>query len=114
MITLYGIANCDTIKKAKCWLEAADLEYEFHDYKKQGCSSELAKRFLQQFELDKLVNKRGTTWRKLPEPQKNNLDTESAVALMASQPSIIKRPIVKVGNQWLIGFDAKHWQSMLT
>lgn len=114
MIMLYGIANCDTIKKARRWLEESGLDYEFHDYKKLGCSEKLAKLFIEQFELDKLINKRGTTWRNLPDQQKNKLDTKTAVKLISSQPSMIKRPIIRAGDQWLIGFDAGHWQSTLT
>ncbi len=113
MITLYGIANCDTIKKAKQWLEQSGLDYEFHDYKKAGCNEDLARQFIAQFDLDTVINKRGTTWRKLPEQEKNALTPESAVALMASQPSIIKRPIVKAGKLWLIGFNEQSWQSKL-
>ena len=105
MLTLFGINNCDTIRKTRQWLEEHGLEYEFHDYKKAGCSKELASRFLRHFELEQLINKRGTTWRRLPESIRQNLDEEAAVELMHEQPSIIKRPIINVGTAWIVGFD---------
>ncbi len=113
MIILYGINNCDTIKKTKNWFDAAGLDYQFHDYKKHGCSEELAEELIKRFELDKLINKRGTTWRNLSEQQKNELNETTAIALMTSQPSVIKRPIVRAGRQWLLGFDEQRWQKLL-
>ena len=81
MITLFGINNCDTIKKTRKWLEQHGVEYQFHDYKKLGCPAELANTFLEHFSHEQLINRRGTTWRKLPDPVKQSLDRESAVGL---------------------------------
>ena len=113
MITLYGIGNCDTIKKTRRWLDQHQHDYQFHDYKKLGCDAELAAIFLARFELDEVINKRGTTWRKLPETVKNSLDSDSAAELMIENHSIIKRPILKIGKQWVLGYDEKKWQALI-
>lgn len=106
MTILYGINNCDTIKKTKKWLEEHEVDFEFHDYKKLGCSKQLAQQFLREFDLKEVINTRGTTWRKLPENVKGGLDLKSAPSLMQEQPSIIKRPILEIDGTWVIGFDA--------
>ncbi len=113
MITLYGISNCDTIKKARNWLQSNNLEYEFHDYKKLGCDQKLAKLFLAKFGLETAINRRGTSWRKLPDKIKQEIDSASAVGLMSENPSLIKRPIVATAESWLIGFDAQEWADKL-
>ena len=105
MITLYGINNCDTIKNTRLWLDDQGLEYQSHNYKSLGCSNKLAAQFLEQFTFRELINTRGTTWRKLPENVKNSLDRNKAIILMKEQPSIIKRPLIQTGNQWILGFD---------
>ena len=105
MLIVYGIANCDTIKKTKKWLESKNLDFSFHDYKKLGCDPKLAAQLIIQFPLDKLINKRGTTWRKLSEEEQKSLDPKSALALIQRETSIIKRPIIHSGDQWLIGYD---------
>ena len=113
MTTLYGINNCDTVKKVRRWLDSNEVDYDFHDYKKLGCDKSLATQLLNQFELDKLINKRGTTWRQLPDAVKNSLSKESAIELMEKNPSIIKRPILNSNRHWLLGFDEAQWQSVL-
>lgn len=113
MITLYGIPNCDTIKKTKKWLDEQQLQYELHDYKKLGCSTELLNSFVDQFTLEQVLNKRGTTWRKLSDAQKDNITTESAIQLMKEQPSMIKRPIIHSKDCWLIGYDEEAFISQL-
>jgi arsenate reductase len=105
MITVYGIRNCDTIKKTLKWLEAKGLEYQLHDYRKEGISNSLVEQLLHQFTLDQLINRRGTTWRKLSESSKQGLTPATAGKLMQENPSLIKRPILCDGRQWLIGFD---------
>ena len=105
MITLYGINNCDTIKKTRQWLDDQGLEYQFHNYKSLGCSNKLAAQFLEQFTFRELINTRGTTWRKLPENVKNSLDRNKAIILMKEKPSIIKRPLINRGNQRILGVD---------
>ena len=113
MITVFGISNCDTIKKTLNWLKENQLEYEFHDYRKQGISLTLVNEFLDQFEIDSLINRRGTTWRKLPDSSKENLNRELAISLMSTQPAIIKRPIICNNGKWLIGLDKKAFETLL-
>ena len=112
--TLYGINNCDTIKKVRRWLTNKQIAYEFHDYKKLGCGQDLARELIRQFELDALINKRGTTWRRLDEQVKAQLNEQTAAGLMTDNPSLIKRPILCIDGQWLLGFDEDRWQSLLT
>ena len=113
MITLFGINNCDTTKKTKKWLDNQRAEFEFYDYKKLGCPSELAEIFLDQFDLKDVINTRGTTWRKLSEGKKNNLNKVNAAVLMEEQPSIIKRPILDIDGQWVIGFDTEKLSALI-
>ena len=113
MTTLYGINNCDTIKKVKSWLIAREIDFEFHDYKKAGCDAKLAKLLVSQFPFDEVINKRGTTWRKLSDNEKNSLNEKSAQILMMENPSIIKRPILQTDQEWFLGFDESLWQSKL-
>lgn len=113
-ITLYGINNCETIKRTKTWLNDQGIEYAFHDYKKASCSAELANCLIRQFPLDKLINRRGTTWRNLSEAEREGLDEKSAVSLMSQHPSLIKRPILQAYESWLIGFDESTWSDALT
>ncbi len=105
MITLYGISNCDTIKKTRMWLTDHGVEYRFHDYKKAGCPPALIEQFLEHFTYQELINTRGTTWRKLSEHTKNSLNLKSASKLMCEQASIIKRPLLQKDNDWLLGYD---------
>lgn len=105
MLTLYGIPNCDTIKKTRKLLDAEGIEYQFYDYKKLGCPTSLTKLFLEEFSHNDLINTRGTTWRKLDSSVKDNLTEKSAIKLMSENPSMIKRPLIHAGPQWLIGFD---------
>lgn len=114
MITLYGITNCDTMKKTRQWLDQHDAPYHFHDYRKQGLDESLAREFLQHFTLDQLINKRGTTWRQLPESSKAALDTDSAVALMVSHPAVIKRPLLCGSQGWVVGFDTTALQNLIS
>lgn len=113
MITLYGINNCDTIKKTKNWFNERGIEYHFHDYKKLGCSAELCDLFLQHFEWQELINTRGTTWRKLADSVKQSINESVARELMQAETSIIKRPIVARGESWLLGFNEDRLNSLL-
>lgn len=110
MITIYGIKNCDTVKKAIKWLDENKVEYHFHDYKKEGISEEKLKAFTNQFGWEKVVNSRGTTFRKLEESQKPTNESE-AIALMKEQTSIIKRPILQGDEIFLIGFKADEYEA---
>jgi arsenate reductase len=102
---MYGIPNCNTIKKARAWLEQHDIDYEFHDYKKMGTDESLLTRWIKTFGWDKVVNTRGTTWRKLDEAVRDHMDDNGAVKIMMEKPSIIKRPILVVGKHEILGFD---------
>ena len=113
MITLFGIPNCDTIKKTRIWLDKAGVDYQFHDYRKDGSPESLIKTFLTHFEFDELINTRGTTWRKLPEATCNDLDKKSATQLMSTQPALIKRPLLRANNNWLLGFNEARLQEFV-
>ena len=112
MITVYGIPNCDTVKKARTWLAERGLEVAFHDFKKQGVPLELLPAWLKAFGRDKLVNRAGTTWRKLDDATKAGVvDDASAVALMLAEPSVIKRPVVCWADGRLtLGFGASSFE----
>ena len=112
MTTLYGINNCDTVKKTKKLLEESGVEYEFHDYKKLGCEEALVKEFLKHFDYTSLVNTRGTTWRKFPDSVKESLNEASAIKLMSENNSLIKRPIIESQGKWQLGFDKDKIQSL--
>ncbi len=107
-LTVYGIPNCDTVKKARAWLSGQALPYQFHDFKKQGVPAELLPNWLAQVGESVLLNRKGTTWRKLDEAARAAVvDDTSAIALMLAQPSVIKRPVVVWPNgQISVGFDA--------
>ncbi|MBY7730778.1 ArsC family reductase [Vibrio splendidus] len=111
-ITMFGIPNCDTIKKAKKWLEAEGIEFEFHDYRKQGINEELVKTFCAELGWELVLNKRGTTYRQLTQEQKDTLTEEKAVALLVEQPAMIKRPILKVDDKLHIGFKADQYAAI--
>lgn len=113
MITVYGIPNCDTIKKTKRWLDAHKLEFRFHSYKKDGVTTALLEEFLQHFSFDELINRRGTTWRKLDDEDKQNLDKGRAMTIMQAQPSIIKRPLIKTQGEWQLGYHEDTLNNLL-
>lgn len=114
MIKLFGIPNCDTIKKAKKWLEQNNIEYTFHDYRKDGVNSEMVNNFCQQLDWQQVLNKRGTTYRHLDDATKENLNAESAVALLVEQPAMIKRPILEKNGEFHLGFKADQYQSIFS
>jgi arsenate reductase (glutaredoxin) len=104
-ITIYGIKNCDTMKKARAWLEKRGIQYSFHDYKTVGIERERLEQWCRKVGWETLLNRGGTTFRKLPEEDKNDLDAAKAVALMLAQPSAIKRPVLDLGGgKLLVGF----------
>ena len=113
MTTLYGISNCDTIKKAKRWLEEHNIDYDFHDYKKAGIDKNTLKTWCKEFGFEALLNKRGTTWRKLDDVLKKNVDEASAIDIMAKHTSIIKRPVLISGKTRLVGFDEASYKTLL-
>lgn len=113
MIEIYGIKNCDTMKKAFRWLDDNNLDYAFHDYKKEGVNEAQAKAWLEQLGWENVINKRGTTWRKLEEDIKNTMDNNSAIQIMLAQPSIIKRPLITFKESIFLGFNAEEYSQKL-
>jgi len=114
-ITLYGIPNCDTVKKARSWLTERGIDYAFHDYKKQGVPTPLLPDWMAAVGWEKLVNRKGPTWRKLDAPtQATMVDPASASDVMQANPSVIKRPVVVWHDgQVTVGFDATEWQGLI-
>ena len=108
-IQLYGIPNCDTVKRARAWLTAHGLAHSFHDYKKDGADPARLSAWADMVGWDALLNTRGTTFRKLPESDRINLDRARALTLMAAHPSLIKRPVVEYSGGLLVGFDEAIW-----
>jgi Spx/MgsR family transcriptional regulator len=114
MITLYGIKNCDTVRKARRWLDDHQVEYRFHDLRADGLSPDLLDRWMQDPGWEQLINRRGTTWRKLPEAQRNNIETGTARDIMLANPAIIKRPVVDTGSGRYVGFSADRFTRLFT
>lgn len=102
--TLYGIPNCDTMKKARVWLDQHGVAYSFHDYKKAGIDQASLERWVAEHGWQTVLNRAGTTFRKLPEADRADLDDARAIALMLAQPSMIKRPVLDLGDRRIIGF----------
>jgi arsenate reductase (glutaredoxin) len=109
--TLYGIKNCDTMKKARAWLDSHGVAYDFHDYKAEGVASEKLKRWCDELGWETLLNRAGTTFRKLPDGDKEGLNERKAIALMLAQPSMIKRPVLELGGKLLVGFKPEIYAS---
>lgn len=108
MNILYGIKNCDTVKKARAWLEANHIEYTFHDFRTDGLSEIQVNKWINELGLETLVNKRSTTWKELDEETKNKFN-ENAVQVITANPTLIKRPLLETGNKKFIGFkDAEY------
>jgi arsenate reductase len=103
-ITIHGIKNCDTMKKARAWLDDHGVAYAFHDYKAEGIDKASLERWAKEVGWETLLNRAGTTFRKLPDGQRENVTEKQAIALMLEQPSMIKRPVLDVGGKLLVGF----------
>ena len=115
MVVMYGIKNCDTIKKARRWLEAHNIDYRFHDYRADGLDPAFLHSAINELGWEALLNTRGTTWRKLDAAtQAAARDAASAVAVLAQHPSAIKRPVVETGGVLLVGFDEAAWRAALS
>ena len=112
MTTLYGIKNCDTIKKARKWLDTNKISYTFHDFRIDGIDKKMIQSWLKQVDWETLLNTRGTTWRKLPESERNDINKTRAVTLMLEQPAIIKRPVLETGKKIHIGFNDKNYSDI--
>jgi Spx/MgsR family transcriptional regulator len=112
-VTVYGIPNCDTVKKARAWLDERGVAYAFHDYKKQGIDPARLRAWAGAVGWEALLNRRGTTFRKLEEAQKRDLDEAKAIRLMEALPSSIRRPVVEYPGGILVGFDSSAWAEAL-
>lgn len=110
---LYGIKNCDSVKKARKFLAQHNADYEFHDFREEGLSEAQLRQWLKQQPLDVLLNKRSTTWKQLADDVKSNLDEESAIQIMLSQPTLIKRPVLEANNELLVGFKDSSYQALI-
>lgn len=112
-LTLYGIPNCDTVKKARVWLDGRGIAHGFHDYKKAGIDADTLSGWARAVGWEVLLNRAGTTWRKLPDEAREGVDEAKAIALMVEQPSLIKRPVVTGGARLLVGFKPAEWEAAL-
>jgi len=114
MIRLYGIPNCDTMKKARHWLTTRGIEYEFIDYRKSGVDEQRLRQWMKKVSWESLLNRRGTTWRKLDGTIKQQMDEARAVRLMLETPSIIKRPVLEQGSALYVGFKEESYAEIFT
>ena len=113
-LTIYGIKNCDTMKKARAWLDAQGVAYAFHDYKVAGIDRERLEKWSKKVGWETLLNRAGTTFRKLPDGDREGLNERKALALMLAQPSMIKRPVLDLGGKLLVGFKPEIYAKELT
>ena len=111
--TIYGIKNCDTMKKARAWLDAHKVAYAFHDYKAAGIERAVLEQWAKQVGWEVLLNRAGTTFRALPEATKEGLSEKRAIALMLEQPSMIKRPVLQLGAKLIVGFKPDIYQAVI-
>ena len=112
--TLYGIPNCDTVKKARVWLDQHGVAYVFHDYKKAGADAETLGLWVDEHGWETILNRAGTTFKKLPEADRADIDRDKAIALMLAQPSMIKRPVLDLGDRRLVGFKPDAYAAAFT
>jgi arsenate reductase len=112
-VTIHGIKNCDTMKKALAWLDAHGTAYRLHDYRKEGIERALLEGWAKRLGWEALLNRAGTTFRKLPDAEKAGLDEARAIALMLAQPSMIRRPVLQAGPHLLVGFTPAAWEKAL-
>ncbi len=113
-VTIHGIKACDTMKKARAWLEGHGVAYVFHDYKTQGIDAAVLRSWVKQVGWEVLLNRAGTTFRKLPDADREGVDEARAVSLMLAQPSMIKRPVLEAGSKLLVGFKPEIYAKEVT
>ena len=111
-VTIYGIKNCDTMKKARSWLDKRGIAYRFHDYKVEGAARADIERWAKEVGWDVLLNRAGTTFRKLPDKDRENITEKKALALMLAQPSMIKRPVLDIGGKLTVGFKPDIYEKL--
>ncbi len=112
--TLYGISNCDTVKKARKWLDEHNIDFQFHDFRKSGLTQDQVELWLTKINWESLLNKRGTTWRQLPEHIKNDVSAATIAPLMVAHPTLIKRPVLTVQSSLHIGFKAQEYEKLFS
>lgn len=112
MITLYGIPNCDTVSKARKWLASHDIDYQFHNFKKEGLNQKTLQHWLDELGWEVLLNKRGMTWRKLSDESKIDINRAKATSIMLENTSIIKRPVLDIDGQMHVGFKPELYQTI--
>lgn len=112
-IILYGIPNCDTVKKARKYLDSHPIDYQFHDFRKQGLTPETVQHWCEQLGWEAVLNKRSTSWRALDEADKADLNADKAITLMLAQPTLIKRPVLDINGQYQVGFKDADYQQAL-
>jgi Spx/MgsR family transcriptional regulator len=112
MTTLYGIPGCDTVKKARRWLDAHAVAYHFHDLRRDGLDETLLATWIARLGWETLLNRRGTTWRRLPAATRAAIDRDSATRLMLEQPAIIRRPVLSRGSRLQVGFSADEYATL--
>ncbi|MBL0947412.1 arsenate reductase [Brevundimonas sp.] len=113
-LIMYGIPNCDTVKKSRDWLAAHSVAFDFHDYKKAGIERDRLKQWVDEHGWEVVLNRAGTTFKKLPDADKTNLDAAKAIDLMLTQPSMIKRPILDLGDRRIVGFKPEIYEAELS
>ena len=113
MTTIYGIKNCDTMKRARAWLDQKGVAYDFHDYKASGIDRARLEGWARKVGWEVLLNRAGTTFRKLPDKEKGGLTESKAIALMIAQPSMIKRPVLEGGGKLLVGFKPEQYEALV-
>jgi arsenate reductase len=113
LVTIYGIKNCDTMKKARAWLDKRGVAYDFHDYKVQGIERKKLESWSKEVGWEILLNRAGTTFRKLPEKEREGIAEKKAIALMLAEPSMIKRPVLEAGGKLLVGFKPETFEREL-
>ena len=112
MVTLYGIKNCDTVKKARRWLEDKGVEFQFHDFRADGLNQDQVQAWLDELGHAVLVNKRSTTWKQLSDAEKDQALGDNASALLVEHPTLIKRPVLDTGSQRQVGFSAASYEGL--
>lgn len=111
-ITLYGIPNCDTVKKARTWLEQENIDFRFHDFRKDGLDSSLVEKWIDELGWETLVNKRSTSWKALDEEQRKSMDAKTALSAIIDSPTLIKRPLLDNGKSRKVGFKAADYETL--
>lgn len=114
MVTLYGIKNCSTVAQARKWLEAHQIAHAFHDFRQEAIGEDLIQKWCAQLDWKLLLNRRSTTWRKLPEATKENVSADNVAALLVAHPTLIKRPVLDCNGQLHLGFKESHYQTLFT